>query len=284
MAIFGKLFYEGGHGVGTLLPLRFGLAALVFWGLLVAGGGLAELRKVGRRDLTIALALGAAGYSAQAGAYFAALERVDASLLSLVLYTFPAMVAVAAVALGRERFSSRRLLALVLALGGLTLVLGGAGAGALDPVGIALGLLAAVVYTGYILAGQGAAGRLRPQVLATLVCTGAALTLLPVTVALGSFHPGRLAALDWGWVACMAVISTVVAVSLFFAGLRRVGPTTASILSTFEPVVTVLLAFLVFAEVLSAAQLLGGALVIGGVLVLHARLPRAALREQLANE
>ena len=73
-----------------------------------------------------------------------------------------------------------------------------------------------------------------------------------------------------GWLACIAVVSTVAAISLFFAGLRRVGPTTASILSTVEPLVTVLLAFLVFGETLTGVQLLGGALVLGAVLALRA--------------
>ena len=63
--------------------------------------------------------------------------RLDASLLSLLLYTFPAMVTVAAIALGRERASRRKTGALVLASGGLVLVLAGAGAGALDPLGVA---------------------------------------------------------------------------------------------------------------------------------------------------
>jgi drug/metabolite transporter (DMT)-like permease len=66
-------------------------------------------------------------------------------------------------------------------------------------------------------------------------------------------------------------------VSLFFAGLRRVGPTTASILSTAEPVVTVLLTFLVFGELLGPVQLLGGALVLGAVLVLASYRPRQAI-------
>jgi drug/metabolite transporter (DMT)-like permease len=57
---------------------------------------------------------------------------------------------------------------------------------------------------------------------------------------------------------------------LFFAGLARVGPTTASILATVEPVVTVLLAFLVFGETLGAVQLAGGALVLTAVVVLSA--------------
>jgi len=65
-------------------------------------------------------------------------------------------------------------------------------------------------------------------------------------------------------------------VSLFFAGLKRVGPTTASILSTVEPVVTVVLAFAVFGELLGTLQLLGGALVLAAVLVLGSYRPSEA--------
>jgi drug/metabolite transporter (DMT)-like permease len=57
---------------------------------------------------------------------------------------------------------------------------------------------------------------------------------------------------------------------MFFAGLSRVGPTTASILSTVEPLVTVMLASVVFGERLTPAQLAGGALVLAAVLVLRA--------------
>src|ERR671930_403958 len=131
MAVFGKLAYAGGATVGTLLAVRFGLAAALLW----AGGALADVRGIARRDVAAALALGACGYAAQAGGYFAALQRIDASLLSLLLYTFPAIVAAAAVALGRERLDRRRVIALVLASGGLVLVVAGAGTGALDPLG-----------------------------------------------------------------------------------------------------------------------------------------------------
>ena len=95
MAIFGKLAYQEGATVGTLLAVRFALAALLFWALVARSGGLRRLRAISRRDIALALALGAVGYSAQAGAYFAALRRMDASLLSLLLYTFPAIVTVA---------------------------------------------------------------------------------------------------------------------------------------------------------------------------------------------
>ncbi|HEX6390678.1 MAG TPA: EamA family transporter, partial [Solirubrobacteraceae bacterium] len=283
MAIFGKLAYDEGANVATLLTVRFTIAALLFWGLVAAVRAFGDVRALSRRDTALGLALGAFGYTAQAACYFAALERIDASLLSLLLYTFPAIVAAAAVALGRERLAARRLAALVIASSGLVLVVAGAGTGALDAAGVALGVGAAVVYSTYILVSEGVAGRVRPQVLAALVCTGAAAMLTVATSAIGQLHPGALTAAGWGWLAAVAVVSTVVAVSLFFAGLRRVGPTTASILSTVEPLVTVLLAFLVFGEMLGAIQIVGGAFVLAAVFVLQAKRRSDVEREDRAG-
>ncbi|HZI92166.1 MAG TPA: DMT family transporter [Thermoleophilaceae bacterium] len=269
MGIFGKLAYEEGASVGTLLATRFVLAAALFWLLVACSRDARNLRALSPRDVGIALALGAVGYSAQAGGYFAALERLDASLLSLLIYTFPAIVTVAAIALGRERASWRTAGALGLASTGLVLVLAGAAAGALDPVGTALGLGAAVVYSAYILTSEGVAARIGPLALSALVCTGAATTLTLGGIVAGDLDPGGVSAAGYGWLAGIAVVSTVGAVGLFFAGLRRVGPSTASILSTLEPVVTVVLAFLVFGESLGATQLAGGALVLLAVLAVR---------------
>ena len=273
MAIFGKLAYGEGANVATLLAVRFTLAAALFWLLVLAAGA---ARGIGRRDVVAGLALGGCGYALQAGCYFAALERIDASLLSLLLYTFPTLVAGAAVALGRERIDGRRLVALAFTSGGLALVVAGAGTGRLDPIGAALGLGAAVVYCAYILVSDGIVGRMRPDVLTALVCTGAAVPLTAGSALLGELRPAELTAAGWGWIACLAVVSTVAAISLFFAGLRRVGPTTASILAAVEPVVTVLLAFLVFGETLEAVQLVGGALVLAAVVTLNGQRRRTA--------
>src|SRR5947208_743766 len=99
MGVFGKLAYDQGATVGTLLATRFVVAAALFWVFALCSGA-RELRALSRRDVGIALALGAVGYCAQAGCYFAALERLDASLLSLLVYTFPVIVTVSAIALG----------------------------------------------------------------------------------------------------------------------------------------------------------------------------------------
>jgi drug/metabolite transporter (DMT)-like permease len=272
MAVFGTLAYEQGSTVGTLLSARFLMAAAVSWLVLLASRArVAELRSLSRRDVALALGLGACGYAGQAGGYFTALERIDASLLSLLVYTYPAIVAVAAVALGRDRLDGRRVAALALASGGLALVVAGAGTGALDPLGTALGIGTAFIYSAYLLTSEPVAARLTPHLLSALVCTGAGATLTAASAAVGQLRPGEVTLAGWGWLACLAIVSTVIAVALFFAGLRRVGPTTAALLSTLEPVVTVVLAVLAFGDVMRPAQVLGGVLVLGAVLVLYAR-------------
>ena len=78
----------------------------------------------------------------------------------------------------------------------------------------------------------------------------------------------------WFWLVTLALVSTVGAIIFFFAGLARLGPSVASILSILEPVVTVGLAAAVFGESLSAGQLLGGLLVLAAVVVVQWPRPR----------
>jgi drug/metabolite transporter (DMT)-like permease len=186
------------------------------------------------------------------------------------------MVTVTAIALGRERGNRRTAGALAVASAGLVLVLASAAAGALDPLGTVLGLSAAVVYTAYILISEGITERVGPLALSTLVCTGAAATLTLAGLAGGDLEPGAVSPTGFVWLGGLALVSTVVAITLLFVGLRRVGPSAASILSTLEPVVTVSLAFAVFGESLGPAQLAGGALVLLAVLAVRApaRRPR----------
>lgn len=271
MGIFGKLAFDEGANTITLLAVRFSLAGLAFWGIVLATGGTREIRALGRRDLLMGLGLGTFGYAIQAGCYFAALSHIDVSLLSLLLYTYPAIVAVSAALLGRDRLDRRRVLALFLASSGLLLVLAGAGAGSFDVVGAALGMGAATTYSVYILVSEGIAGRLRPELLAALVCTGAAVPLALGSALLGELHLGAVTPLGWLWLVLLVLVATVAAIGFFFAGLRRVGPSAASILSTLEPVVTVFLAHLIFNEVLGPTQLLGAVCVLAAVPVLSAR-------------
>jgi drug/metabolite transporter (DMT)-like permease len=282
LGVFGKLASDAGANVATTLFFRFSVAAALFWLVLGARGRIVAMRRAPRRLVLIGLALGAAGYSLQSTFFFAAIENADVSLVSLVLYTYPAFVTVAALVLGRAEPSLRIGSALVVASVGLVLVLLTAGTGTLDLRGGLFALAASVTYTTYILISDRIVGAVDPFALSTLVLTGATASFVVAGAATGSLH-FALPAEAYLWLVAIAVLSTVVAVSAFFAGLRRVGPSEAAILSTFEPVATVALAFVALGERLTVAQLAGGALVLGAVIVLQ--LParrRAALSRRTA--
>jgi drug/metabolite transporter (DMT)-like permease len=71
------------------------------------------------------------------------------------------------------------------------------------------------------------------------------------------------------WAIAIALVSTILAIAAFFAGLRVTGASRASIISTLEPAVTVVLAGLVLSDTISTGQLAGGALILAAVLVVQ---------------
>lgn len=260
MAVFAKLAYDDGVAVDALLLVRFGLAAAV---LVTIAGLTGRFRGLGPRAIVTGLLMGGVGYVAQAGLYFVSLTRIDASQVALLFCTYPLLVMVMAVVTRRERPSRKRGAALVMALTGVALVLGGAASGSFGLVGSACAFGSAVVYTGYILVGDRVVAT-DPLAFAALVCTGAFGTLLGWSALHGAPDLG-FAARGWLWLVLIALVSTVAAIILFFIGLAHVGPTVTSLLSIVEPVVTVGGAALVFGESLSALQAVGGVLVLGTV-------------------
>jgi drug/metabolite transporter (DMT)-like permease len=274
MAIFAKEAYRSDVSVTTLLAVRFTLAACAFWVIIAARRARATASEAPtRRIVLVGLALGGVGYAAQSGAFFGALTHIDASLAALLLYTYPALVFGIAIVLGRERADRPRVIALGLATTGAALVLAGGGAGALDPLGVVLALTAAVLYSVYILVSERVVGHIDAFLLGALITTGAAVTLSIAGLVSGSlrldFEPA-----GWAWIAALGLGSTVIAISAFLAGLNLVGPATAAIVSTIEPVVTVALAMAFFAERLGAVQVVGGVLVLTAVVLLAAKVRR----------
>ncbi|MFE9689132.1 DMT family transporter [Micromonospora sp. NPDC005806] len=288
MAIFGKLAYAAGVSPEALLLVRFGFAAGLLAMLLLLRPGLRRRdpaipeRRTGPARVTLgllvtALGLGAVGYATQASLYFAALALMDASLLSLVFYTYPLLVTLTAVLLGRDRLTPGRCAALVAASCGTLLVLLGTGGVDFHPLGATLAFGAAVTYTVYILVADTVVHRLPPVILSALVMAGAALTLGARALVRGGVDLS-FGLQGWFWLACIAVVSTVLAMLTFFAGLRRTGPSTAAILSTFEPVVTTALAALTLDEILTPVQIAGGLLVLSSVAVLQVQRTRPGHR------
>jgi len=267
--VLAKVAYAGGAGVVTLLTGRFLLAALLLWALVA-------WRRPALPPLRVAVAallLGAVAYAGEASLYFSALERLDASLVAMLLATYPVLVVAAAIALGRERPDRRRAIALAVAIAGAALVLGGAQIGALSGPGLMFAGSATVAYATYVLLADRFVARVDGLLLAALVTTGAGIGTLSFGAATRSLDSASLQTGGWLAIVLLAVVCTVVPISSFLLALPRVGPGTASILSTFETVVGVGLAALLLGESLGALQAAGAALVVGAVVALQIEQP-----------
>jgi drug/metabolite transporter (DMT)-like permease len=264
LPVLGKVAYDAGLGPLALLWGRFSLATAALW-LLVAFA--VRPARPPARFVVAGLLMGALGYAVEAGLFFVALERIDASLVELLLYAYPAIVTAGALAAGRQAPAARLLAALGLATLGVVGVFAGSLASGVDPTGLALGLAAAAVYAGYVLAGERVVTAVHPVLLAALAATGATASFTVAGLVRGGLpHPTTAGA--WTAVAVIAVVATVVPMAALFAGIERVGAPTASIVSTFEPVVTVVLAGLTLGERLSLVEATGAACVIAAVRLL----------------
>ncbi len=264
LGIFGIYAQRAALSIPTVLTARFLVAAVLVWGYLVWRG---QVTFLWGRPLGIALALGGIGYTAQSGLYFLGLEFMTAGLVAIVLYTYPAFVVLlATVAIG-ERLSRSVVIALGLSFAGIVLVTGASPAGA-SIVGILIVLGAAIAYACYITGSRAVLDAVDPIVLTAYVLPAAGISYVGIGTATGQLAvPSTPQA--WTILLCIAVFATAVPVVTFFAGLQYIGASRASIVSTAEPVVTVVLGAALFAEPVTAVTVVGGVSILAGVIVLE---------------
>ncbi|WP_224336030.1 DMT family transporter [Haloprofundus halobius] len=271
LAVLGEFAFAAGLNVPSVLALRFALATLLVWVVLAARRRRTDapgrLRLRGRL-LVVAIALGLVGYTGQSALFFWGLEYLTAGVTTLVLYTYPAFVLVLSALFLGEPLTRRRLVALPLVLGGVTLVAGVDPAG-VSTVGVAIVLGSAVVYSGYIVVSRVALDDTDGLLLAGYVLPAAAVSFVTYGTVTDTL---ALPATTAGWltVVGIAVLATVVPVVTFFGGIRRIGASRAGLVSTVEPIVAVVLGVLLLNEPLPPATFVGGALVLVGVWLIHA--------------
>ena len=259
LPIFTRLAYAAGASPTTVLLLRFAIAA----GVMVLVMVVRRIAFPSGRVLLGLVLMGGLGYVGQSLAYFTALTMISAGLVALLLYLYPAIVTVLSALLFKERLTLVKIGALLLALVGTALTVEPGGGGRI--LGIILGIAAAVIYSIYILVGS----RIMPRTGAIASSTTVMLSAAVVYFGIVAVHGPTFPRTAPGWLAIFAIalVSTVLPIVTFFAGLSRIGPTRASTISTFEPVVTVVLAALILGDSINGLQLLGGFLILAAAVI-----------------
>jgi drug/metabolite transporter (DMT)-like permease len=157
--------------------------------------------------------------------------------------------------------------ALTLALAGVTIMVG-APTEKLNPIGVSLALVSALLYSAYLPALEHAQEGI-PSIIATfLLIVGAATTFLIASIFAGEFFFTADVAV-WSEIFVLALVSTVIAFLTLIKGLAVLGPVRTAIVATVEPFFTATLGILVLRNQLSAATLIGGILIAAAVLLIQ---------------
>jgi drug/metabolite transporter (DMT)-like permease len=165
--------------------------------------------------------------------------------------------------------------ALIVAMVGVGLTLAPQSTTAVDPVGAMLVLASATGLAIYIVLSEGPTHAVGARVGAMWIVLGAGLSYTAFGAASGTLA-WQAALQQPAIILGLIVIGTVLPVTLFLAGLARVGPTGASLLSTLEPVFTVVLGVVVLHESLAGNQIVGGLLVLAASVLVATRQAPAA--------
>lgn len=267
LAILGRAAYAAGLDTYTLLFLRFSLSAIFLAGLLALRG---ERLPSGRTLLQL-IGMGAIGYVGQSFCYLTAIQYASAGLVALLLYLYPSFVALLSLIFLKQSLTGVKLIALGLATLGAVLTADPQGG---QTLGIVLAISAAVIYSVYIIVGADVMQRVSAVQSSTVIFASAGAVYGTLTAFNGPQWPSS--AEGWWIVGAVIVLATIIPVVTFLAGLKRIGATEASLLSTLEPVVTVVLAAWIYGEMLRPLSLLGGGLILAAVLLLTVQTMRSS--------
>ena len=244
----------------TVVELRLSIAAIMLGAWLAVRHR--DRLRIDPRDIGYFIVLGIFGLAAVQGSYYYSISVLGVGLAILLQYLAPTLIVILQIARGANP-ARITILAAIGALIGTALLVGNVGAEARSaaPWQWAISLCSAVIFAFYILYSKRGLAKYPPEtVLFYTLCVAAVLWAFvtpPWTIASQNFGPDL-----WWMFLALAIFSTLVPFTLFYAGLRRLPPADAGIIATLEPVVAVITAALLLGEGLSPLQTAGAALVL----------------------
>lgn len=264
----GKALFNDGMDAFELVQIRITLAASIL-GLALAVFK-RELLKIRIKDIGYFLLLGSIGMSILQGSYFYAISKIQVAAAILIQYMAPIFVAIYSMLFWKEKFSLSKGVSLLLAFGGCYLVVGGYNLDLLsmNRIGIAAGLISAVIFAAYTLLGERGMHRYKPF---TVLFYALAFATIPWHVFYAPFHylTAGFTLRQWWWITYIAVAGTILPFGLYFVGVNYIRSTHASITATLEPIIAGVIAFLILHEKMEILQIMGGIMVIAAIIIIQ---------------
>jgi drug/metabolite transporter (DMT)-like permease len=281
-ASIARTLLDDGVSAARLSELR----ALGSWVVIVAlvAALRPRLLRVERSEIPNLAFLGTAGIGAVYVTYFVAIERLQIGVALTIEYLGPLLLLLW-LWLARGRHLSRQLWgAMALALIGIFFVVRAYDLGALDALGVAAGLAAAVSFAIYLAGSERAGQRNAPAT--TLVWAFGFASLLwlvlqpPWTFPFEQFSGTENLLLGLA----VIVVGTLLPYGCLVAAVRHVPAARAGVVATLEPVLSALFAFVIHDEGLAAVQIAGGVVVLAAVVWVQTQRPDLAAETLAGGE
>jgi drug/metabolite transporter (DMT)-like permease len=230
-----------------------------------------------RTELVFLAVFGVLGVAFVQLFYFLSIRRLEIGVALLIEYLAPLLIALWARFVAKEHVRRRIWVALVLSLGGLTLVVDLWSGVSLDGLGVGYALIGAVAYAVYVLLAEHAVGRRDTLSLVTYGFFFASVfwaiaqpwwsfpfsTLGRSVSLLGNLSGSSLPV--WTLVLWVVVLGTTAPFLLLIGSLRHVPASRVAIVAMIEPVLASIVAYAWLDETLGTQQLVGGAVVLVGI-------------------
>ena len=264
--LFVQNLYYFGFTPWQVVTVRLTIASLIMLFMLVAMGR--KYLKIKMKDLPYFIGLGVISIALFNWCYFAVMERASLSVAVIFIYTSPAFTAIIARFLYKEKLTLQKSVAVFLTIIGCGLVIGFFPIGGISITGVTiiLGLLSGLFCSSYSIIGKHMSGLYHPLTITVYSMICGSLFMIP-TSSIWSQREVLMIGEVWIYILGISIISTIFAYILFTIGLSYVESSKASILSSVELVVSVLIGLLVFSEIVTGWQVTGFILVIVSVVL-----------------
>lgn len=270
--IWGANYVSVKFGTEVVAPLAFNglrvtIAATVLLAIVAATRGAWP----SRRDVWHLLLLGALGNGLYQVLFVEGVAHSRAGDAALLLAVSPAFIALLGRLRGVERVGTRGVIGIALSIAGIGLVAYGAPQGGAQHAtlwGDLFCLGGAFCWSLYTVLLQPYTKRIDGLTLSAVTMAGGAVPLLAVASPqiIGTVW-GTVPALGWGALTYSSILALVVAYLFWYHGVKVIGPTRTAMYANLQPVVAVIVAWLVFGDVLSPIQLAGAGSIMAGLVL-----------------
>jgi len=264
MPILAKLSYRGGANTYTTLFLRFFFAAIMLLYYLKAKG---ISLKLARKQLFFVLIIGVFGFTLSSVSLFMSYNYISIGMATMIVYTYPAIVTLFSYLFYSEKIYPRKIMSLIISTVGIFILID-RGSASFNLKGIILAGIAALMYSVYVLGASHKEFRvINSYVLTFYISCASAVMMFIAAITTRNFNM-HISFYALVAILLLALISTVVALMAFLEGVRIIGPSKASIFSTIEPIVALILGIIILGEPISARNIIGSIMIVISVVIL----------------